>query len=257
MVKTTLLTNIYNEEYLLPFWLIHHRDMFDDIIILDYGCTDRSLEICRELCPRAEIRKTRNAEFDAVAIDLEFIDIENTIEGVKVVLNTTEFLFCKRPLKEIFTDAYPASYVMRAMSPYSKTWYKPANNEELIKNFSKDDVVFHYDRWGLRVAHNFQNGAYSVGRHNTSNPSAYTDDMYLVWMGFYPLNENLLARKLQIKDKMSQYDKEHGNGFQHLYDRAKMLEVNEQQASTGVPLSQLNPAFYEFIQNGFGLARKS
>jgi glycosyltransferase involved in cell wall biosynthesis len=257
MVKTTVITNVYNEEYLLPFWLTHHRDMFDDVVIIDHGCTDRSLDICKELCPRALIRKTRNDIFDSEANDLELMDVENTIEGVKVVLNTTEFLFCKRPLKEIFSDSHPASYAIWALSPYSKTWYTPANNEELFKNFFNDDVVFHLDRWGVRLVHSFQNGAYTVGRHNTRNPSAYAEDMYLVWMGFYPLNEKLLARKLQIKDRLSQYDKDHGNGYQHLWDRTKMLEVNEQQASTGVPLSQFNPGFYDFLQNGFGLAKTS
>ena len=35
-MKTTLLTNIYNEEYLLPFWLNHHKDIekgIDDVLV--------------------------------------------------------------------------------------------------------------------------------------------------------------------------------------------------------------------------------
>ncbi len=89
MTKTTLLTNIYNEEYLLPFWLNHHKDMFDEIIVVDYNSTDKSIEICKNICPNCKIIKTRNSHFDAVQIDLEFMDIENDIEGIKIVLNTT------------------------------------------------------------------------------------------------------------------------------------------------------------------------
>ena len=48
-LKKTCLIHIYNEEYLLPFWLNHHKDIFDDIIIIDYNSTDKSLEICKEI----------------------------------------------------------------------------------------------------------------------------------------------------------------------------------------------------------------
>jgi hypothetical protein len=71
-LRTTLLTNVFNEEYLLPFWLYHHKDMFDDIIIVDYNSTDKSLDICKLICPRCKIIKTRNKFFDAEDIDKEF-----------------------------------------------------------------------------------------------------------------------------------------------------------------------------------------
>ena len=51
IIRTTLLTNIFNEEYLLPFWLNHHKNMFDEIIIIDYNSTDKSIEICKSICP--------------------------------------------------------------------------------------------------------------------------------------------------------------------------------------------------------------
>ena len=34
VTKTTLISHIFNEEYLLPFWLRHHKNMFDEIIII-------------------------------------------------------------------------------------------------------------------------------------------------------------------------------------------------------------------------------
>jgi len=44
-IKTTLLTNVFNEEYLLPFFLHHHKKMFDEIIVIDYNSTDKSIGI--------------------------------------------------------------------------------------------------------------------------------------------------------------------------------------------------------------------
>ena len=47
-MKLTVISGIYNEEYLLPFWLEHHRKIFDHGVIVDWHSTDRSLEIIRE-----------------------------------------------------------------------------------------------------------------------------------------------------------------------------------------------------------------
>ena len=123
--KTTCLTNIYNEEYLLPFWLHHHKDMFDDIIIVDYRSTDNSVEICKKICPNCKIITTRNESFDAENIDKEFMDLEKDIEGIKIVLNTTEFLFCEKPIKDIFNsyEKTPVSISIMCNSPYSKKQY--------------------------------------------------------------------------------------------------------------------------------------
>lgn len=36
MDKITVLMHIYNEEYLLPFWLNHHKNIFDHGVIVNY-----------------------------------------------------------------------------------------------------------------------------------------------------------------------------------------------------------------------------
>lgn len=50
LTKVILLSNIYNEEYLLPFWCTHHKSMFDHAVIVDYGSTDKSIDIIKEIC---------------------------------------------------------------------------------------------------------------------------------------------------------------------------------------------------------------
>jgi hypothetical protein len=145
--KTTLLSHIYNEEYLLPFWLIHHKDMFDDIIIIDYRSDDNSIDICKKICPNCKIITTRNEDFCASAVDNEIMDIEKDIEGIKIVLNTTEFLFIKKPIKEIFLNTNEqTSFSVKCYSPYSNNMYKINNNHELYKNLLNDDIFFNSDR---------------------------------------------------------------------------------------------------------------
>ena len=99
---TTLLTHIFNEEYLLPFWLNHHKKLFDKIIIVDYRSTDRSIEICKLICPECTVITSQNLDFGAVNVDKEMMELEDRIEGIKMILNTTEFLFSEISLDKLF-----------------------------------------------------------------------------------------------------------------------------------------------------------
>ena len=246
-MKTTLLTNVFNEEYLLPFWLIHHKNMFDEIIIIDYNSTDKSIEICKSICPDCKIIKTRNAYFDAEDIDKEFMDIENTIEGIKIVLNTTEFLYCDKPIKDIFTDeTCPCAYTVNVVSPYSLNTYNINNNYELFSNLLNDDIVYHNDRF-IRQIHNFPNGNYHIGRHGTKNPSIETSEAHIIWFGYYPMNEHLLNRKLQIQQNIPQRDKDRGFGFHHLFDKNTLLRINNEKSNSGRTLKDINLSLYESL----------
>ena len=246
--KSTLLTNVFNEEYLLPFWLHHHKDMFDEIIVIDYNSTDKSMEICKKICPECKIIKTRNEYFDAQEIDKEFMDIENTIEGIKIVLNTTEFLFCEKSIKDLFiSHTEPISYLITAVSPYSRNSYDINNNYELFANLFNDDVVYNQDRLGTRQIHNFPNGRYHTGRHFTSNISVPTNKAHIIWMGYYPMNDNLLKRKLQIQQNIPQRDKDLGFGFHHLFSKDKMLDINNEKSNTGSLLKNINLTLYDLL----------
>jgi len=251
MTKTTLLTNVFNEEYLLPFWLNHHKDMFDEIIIVDYNSTDKSIEICKNICPDCKIITTRNSHFGAKEIDQEFMDLENDIEGIKIVLNTTEFLFCETTVKDLFKDVSgQASFSINAVSPYSLNNYNVNNNHELINNLLNDDIVYHYDR-GKRYIHNYSNGNYIIGRHLTHNESTFTDKAHIVWFGYYPLNEKLLERKLQIGVKIPKSDFAQRFSLQHLFNREQMLNINNEKSATGNSLRLTNIKLYELIKRAY------
>ena len=245
--KTTVLIHIYNEEYLLPFWLRHHKDIFDDIVIVDYKSTDKSIEICKKICPNCTIITTRNDCFAAIEVDKEFMDIENSIEGIKMILNVTEFLFFTKPIKEIFSNlTVPISIRVNCFSPYSINNYIVENNLELFGNLLNDDVVFHQDR-SPRQLHNFPNGNYTIGRHSTNNRSINTDELYIIWLGFYPMNDELLKRKMQIQQNIPMSDKMRGFGAQHLYDKHKISSINNKNATSGIPIRDLNKKLYKIL----------
>jgi UDP-glucose 4-epimerase len=247
----TLLTNIYNEEYLLPFWLKHHKAMFDNLIVVDYHSTDNSINICKQYWPDAIIRTTKNKDFDATNIDKEFMELEDSVDGIKIVLNTTEFLIPNKPLKELFVDRTDTiSLAITAVSPYSKQTFLPKTNEELFTNLLSKDLVFHHDR-GVRQLHTYSNGAYEPGRHVTKNNSVPTNDAHIVWLGYYPMNEQLLKRKLQIGPRVSAQDRYRGWGDQHNFTKEKMLGINEKKSSTGIPLKELNQELYTLLEEKY------
>jgi len=248
-MKTTVIIHIYNEEYLLPFWLNHHKNIFDHGIIIDYRSTDNSINICKKICPMWDIITTRNELFSTIDVDKEIMDIENTFSGIKICLNVTEFLFSLKPLQEYFKDDTLLSYSVNVTSPYSLNNYYPKNNVELIQNLLNTDIKFHTnnDRY-TRQLHNFKNGAYGVGRHHTYNFTIKNDtELHIIWFGYYPLNDLLLKRKLQIKNNMPESDKQLGFGYQHLYDLDKMLSINIEKTNSGMQLKDINPSLYEIL----------
>jgi hypothetical protein len=249
--KKTLITHIFNEEYLLPFWLQHHKDIFDEIVIIDYNSTDNSIEICKHICPRCQIITTRNKYFEAIEIDKEVMDIENTINGIKIVLNITEFLVCENTINDIFTNGpNQMSYAITTISPYSLNIYDISNYYDLMDNLLNDDIVYHYDR-GVRQLHNYTNGNYSIGRHSTFNTSMNTNKAYIIWCGFYPMNDKLLMRKLQIKQNIPETDKILNRGFQHLYDIDKILEINYVKSTTGTSLKNINLPYVLYMKRPY------
>lgn len=246
IIKTTLLSHIFNEEYLLPFWLNHHKNMFDQIIIIDYNSTDNSIEICKSICPKCQIIKTINKDFGAANVDIEVMNIENKIDGIKIVLNTTEFLFCVKSIKDIFSDSKNQAYAITCITPYSSKSYNINNLNELFTNLLNDDIVYHYDK-GIRIIHNFQNGNYTTGRHSTLNNCSLTDEAFILWFGYYPMNNNLLKRKLQIQQNIPQSDKDAKYGFQHLFSEDIILQINLEKAKTGRKIENVNIFLYNLL----------
>ena len=88
----SIICHFYNEEYLLPWWLEHHKKYFDYGLMINYKSTDRSVEIINEICPEWQVVDSVNPEFSAAEVDDEVMYYEEQIPGWKIALNVTEFL---------------------------------------------------------------------------------------------------------------------------------------------------------------------
>lgn len=258
-IKSTLISHVYNEEYLIPFWLNHHKGMFDKLIIINHRCTDNTLEICKEIWSDCEIIQSATTCFDAKHTDDEVMEIERNNPGIKIALNTTEFLLfnehpfnkelSKHKIKELFSDSTKDSkcYAIRVLSPYSKNNYEVSTNLELFSNLLNTDFMYHHDRY-IRLLHSYEDGSYHLGRHNSNHPLINNSDLTILWFGFYPMNDNLLKRKLQIGPWLSQHDVSTGAGGQHLYKKEDMLRIQREKSSSGSSLKTLNSSLYNSLQ---------
>ena len=114
-----LISPFYNEEYLLPYWLKHHREIFDHGILIDYHSTDKSVAICKELVPDWEIVTSKNHSFGAIMCDFEVMQHEKRYPNAwKLVSNTTEFLVGKHlngVLNWLKTNDYIAGIIPAAV----------------------------------------------------------------------------------------------------------------------------------------------
>jgi hypothetical protein len=200
-MRSTVICHVYNEEYLLPFWLAHHRSIFDHGEIIDYRSTDGSAAIVRSLCPSWTVRTSRNACFDAAAVDEEVMDVERGLDGIKMALNVTEFFFPKRPLVDYFESGQSACFGLEAMTPVSASLRDPdpTSLADLLEGISAAPWA-RGARMGRRFVHNHPTGRYEVGRHATALAHEPLPDAAatLVWLGFFPWTDRVIRRKLQI-----------------------------------------------------------
>lgn len=254
-MNTLVITNIYNEEYLLPFWLKHHVKIFDLGLIIDYNSNDTSIEICKNICPHWKIIKSRNSKFQAQDVDNELMDYEKKFNCIKIILNTTEFLFIDKPIKYYF-NTYNKSDLIFAINnytPFSKIEFNPETLEELYNNFTNNNVRFIKNCRpgnGFRFIHSYSYGNYNLGRHSTNHKNVIlTNNFFIIWLGFFPWNDRFLKRKLQIKNNIPNSDKEKNYGYQHFYDEKILLNIRNKGWQDGNLLKNINTKLFNIILN--------
>lgn len=236
-MKKTILSHFYNEEYLLPWWLNHHKEIFDDGILINYDSTDRSVEIIKEICPSWTVVTSRNKIFEPFAVDREIMDYESKINGYKISLNTTEFLIGN------FNNLNEKTYIIPCIVMVDKineSLNIPNYNNSLIKqkyfgmNFNESNFR------ACRCMHNHSVN-YSVGRHFYNSN---TNDMAILWYGWSPYTKEMLQRKLQIKNKMPiQIDQ---LGFQHRMDIEEMKEIYKKYEKNSFDLRPIISKYFNF-----------
>lgn len=208
----TVICHFYNEEHLLPWWLKHHKQIFDHGIMIDYFSTDRSMEIIREICPDWEIRYTRNKYFDSVPIDEEVMYIEKMLGGWRMCLNVTEFLYGNTDHLRDLPD--PTQYFI------GNYVFVDMENADQGQTILDHNYPLHQQRyWGYdtffntgeprgqimsrvnRSIHNYPI-TYSGGRHFGRTTKSF-DDLVIFYYGNADISDAGVNRKTQIYSKIS------------------------------------------------------
>ena len=249
-MRKTVVSHFYNEEHLLPWWLRHHKQIFDHGIMIDYHSTDRSMEIIREICPDWELRYTRNKYFDSTPIDQEVMDIEKELEGWRMCLNTTEFLYGNiRHLDERSepTQYFVGNYVFVDMEDETKGPLTLSHDKPLHEQryWGYNDTANRGNRMSHgsmarmnRSVHNYP-VKYDGGRHWPNSTRSF-EDLVIFYYGYADINPPGIKRKSQIQTKISE------TGHPHAYsEEAFVRQYRKDQQPLAGDLKAVVDGFVE------------
>jgi hypothetical protein len=231
----TVITHFYNEEYMLPWWINHHKKLFDYGIMINHGSTDRSVEICKQMCPHNwKIVDTCISEFKTEYIDHEVKFYENTVEGSKMVLTLTEFFIPSMSLNELNArmKQNDANYMKTIgvcmvdvlpddLPSYDKSLMEQKNHG-MISGYSDPLNSYNPDSYKTmygRFYHNDKFGKYAPGRHwlTIDDDVVYSpEDSYVMKYKYSPWNETSINRIMQFSSKITMSDLERGLCTPHM-----------------------------------------
>jgi|DEB19_MinimDraft_3_1074340.scaffolds.fasta_scaffold42494_2 hypothetical protein len=219
-MRKTLISHFYNEEYLLPWFLNHHKKIFDHGIMIDYHSTDSSCDIIRTICPDWEIIKSKNQYFDPQPVDNEVVEIESRIDGWKICLNVTEQIIGNYEImttdggQHLLPNFFFVDLTREEELDYSIPLY-----------YQKKDGFAFFDNNGSlfseRCSRSIHTGTVSypgAGRHFTHYT---TDELVIFYYGWCPFNEKAINRKLGMSVKVPEWI---SSGRHHTFPREWMEE---------------------------------
>ena len=246
-MKKTIISAIRNEEYLLPWWLEHHKKMFDHGIIVNCECTDNSINLVKEICPTWDIIDSKYNYFAADENDIEVHSIEESIVGWRIFLNTTEFLV--GDLSCLEEDNFQESYVDMNTSGAPVTTGCGIPTMVMVDNepdnmplhhkslFEQKFYGIHYNEGAFpvrqsRIIHNQIGYKYGLGRHYRGYN---TNKLLILWYGWSPYNEITKKRKLDIQKRIPQTDFNRGFCLEH---RVSLEQLEDQYLNRFLPMSR-------------------
>lgn len=235
----TVITHFHNEEYLLPWWINHHKQLFDYGIMINYASTDRSVEICKALCPpHWLIVDSVNHYFDAKSNDAEVKMYEKSVEGFKMTLTTTEFLLIPNHLNHLadFMTRSDINYVatcgvcMVDMYPeqiarYDTPLFKQKHHG-MIRGYvdpCMDIIDNFYIRYG-RYFHNKPYGHYLDGRHYLNDVGEdkifLCSELFILKYKYAPWNDAIINRLYTYENRLKL-----NNSHQSISSTEKQIEI--------------------------------
>ena len=230
----TVITHFYNEEYMLPWWINHHKKLFDYGIMINHGSTDRSLDICKQMCPHNwKIVDTCISEFKTEYIDHEVKFYESTVDGFKAVLTLTEFFMTPMPLDHLNARiVYNDSKYMKTIGVCMVDMFPtelPDYNQPLFAQKHHGMITGYTDPLNMhrpdtykdlygRFYHNDRYGKYAPGRHwLTIDDKIYNaQDVFILKYKYSPWNESSINRIMQFTSKITMDDLQRGLCTPHM-----------------------------------------
>lgn len=232
-----LISHFYNEEYLLPFWLEHHKKIFTYGVLVNNFSDDNSIKLIKNITPDWKIINGPTEYFNSTIMEEFIMEIEVSYNMPKIVLNTTEFLIINNKVKfnnylkqekfatfidtVMMVDTEPKNTDIKNLlkEKDSGIWHKELNIYKLNKKFKFDKNS------RSRLLHNYPNGQYLPGRHITliKNTTKLSPKIaHINWYNFSPWNDKYIERKLNVKNKISEHDKEKNHGHQHFKTKIEL-----------------------------------
>lgn len=253
-MKSTVICHFFNEEVLLPTWLTHHRKLFDHGIMIDYASTDKSCDVIRSLCPSWEIRQSRNGCFEAQAVDDEVMDIEKEINGVKLALNVTEFLFINPSTSLSNIINQPTMIVNIPVHVGLDDENSGVDMSDHKSCLTSIKYIEKARTWrGSRYMHTHEHGNYSLGRHFTHHQNLTCfdhNDIFIIWLGFMGFDsEKIQQRKFQIQHRIPESDRVQRLGIEHFATKEEVINRIQSTRSNACILIDNDPTLKEIISS--------
>lgn len=242
-ITKTIISHFYNEEYLLPWWLNHHKNSFDHGILIDYESTDNSVHIIKDICPHWKIVKSKNKDFDAKLVDQEVIEYEQNITGWRIALNITEFLVGQLNLD--FKNTI-SQLLIPQISFFDWDPYGCLNKNQKLWEQKKIGIDYKsmFQLRRARSFHNIQNIKYPLGRHfETYN----CENLLIFHYANCISSPEMINRRLQIQHRIPLKDKKLNLGFQH---------HNNGRGMTRYAIHSYNTSYSKFFQDHSAYIKK-
>ena len=246
-----IISHFFNESYLLPFWLNHHKKIFDSGVLINHNSTDNSIKLIEKITPSWDLHNYKEKEFDSEKLNHMVQKYEKKIRRqYKIVLNTTEFLIindgekfnklvsrkgknCFRFVSKIMIDEDVSKNKINDLLKEKKfgIW-----NDEILDKIDlqkiSDEKVIKYVKalpQRYRFMHNYKHGKYLPGRHSSKLKfeDVNREVAYIQYYLLSPMNNEFIKRKTQISEKVSTDDKQKDRGYQHLYSDNDLVNAHK------------------------------
>lgn len=220
----TVIAHFYNESFLLPYWLSHHRKLFDDGILIDYDSTDNSVEIIKSLTPHWRIVKSKNKVFRGSDIDVEVQEYESEIKDWKTCLNITEFIITDN-LKDKIANLGNDAAKFFGYEIVDTMEQKLANDFNPNKSIITQRHSGFAEKLRNRLIHKRPIGRYYVGRHASAHEDFVTMPYLcpLFWYCYAPLSYQI-PRKLQMSPRIPKDDFDNFGVYNYALTEERILQ---------------------------------